>query len=472
MTDLMPPEPSLRSRSESSTGIRVVPRWWRDTSVVAGWAVLLFVTASWIGDGGIRDLFAGPSDALTSAGRLSGLIASALLLLQVFLMARVPWIERTWGQDELTRLHRVVGFTSFTLMLAHIGLITLGYAAADPSQIWATIVDLTANYPGVLLALAGTLALILVVVTSARAARRRLRYESWHLIHLYAYLGTGLALPHQLWSGEDFLKSTAATVFWWTLYVVCAGSVVLWRIALPLWRSLRANIRVLDVHREPGDVLTVTVAGPGVEHLRAQGGQFFQWRFLNGAGWTEAHPYSLSAAPSDTKLRFTAAIVGDGTAALTTLKPGTRVLVEGPYGRMHPGTRTCAKSLLIGAGIGITPMRALLESLPQRPGDVMVIHRVRTVEDAVLRREIDNLAHERGAEYRIVEGHRIRDRNSWLPQHAQSWDDTGALLYMCPDVAERDVFICGPGPWARAVRRAVKGAGTPDERIHTESFEL
>ena len=80
-----------------------------------------------------------------------------------------------------------------------------------------------------LLAVAGTAALVMVVVTSVKRARRRLRYESWHLIHLYGYLGAGLALPHQLWTGADFLSSPAATVFWWALYGVCAGSVLVFR---------------------------------------------------------------------------------------------------------------------------------------------------------------------------------------------------------------------------------------------------
>jgi DMSO/TMAO reductase YedYZ heme-binding membrane subunit len=62
----------------------------------------------------------------------------------------------------------------------------------------ATFWTLTTTYPGMLLALAGTLCLVMVVGTSIRAARTRLRYESWHLLHLYAYLGVGLALPHQL----------------------------------------------------------------------------------------------------------------------------------------------------------------------------------------------------------------------------------------------------------------------------------
>ncbi|OLT35992.1 oxidoreductase [Rhodococcus sp. CUA-806] len=463
---------SREDRRRSSPVPAAVPRWWRDATAACFWSVLLFVTGLWIGNGGIQDLFRGTGDLLDSAGRITGLVASALLLVQVFLMARVPWIERAWGQHELTRLHRVVGFTSFTLMLGHIGLIMLGYAAADPAALWDTAVDLTANYPGMLLAIAGTAALVMVVITSARAARHRLRYESWHLIHLYGYLGAALALPHQLWTGQDFLYSPLATVFWWSLYILCASSVLLWRIGLPLWRTYRANIRVADVRHESADVVTVTVRGPGVKHLHARGGQFFQWRFFDGHGWTRAQPYSLSAEPTDTELRFTAAIVGDGTARLRSLEPGTRVAIEGPYGRLHSGTRTRPRTLLVGAGIGITPMRALLESLPHSPGDVMVIHRVASASDAVLASEIQRLADSRGAEYRLVDGHRIRERNSWLPDKARQWDDTRALLHTCPDVAERDVFVCGPTPWADALRRAALRAGTPADRIHTESFQL
>ena len=79
------------------------------------WLVLL-LTALWVEGGGVQELTS-VSGALMSTGRLTGLIASALLLLQVLLMARIPWVEQAWGQDELARTHRLVGFTSFTLML-------------------------------------------------------------------------------------------------------------------------------------------------------------------------------------------------------------------------------------------------------------------------------------------------------------------------------------------------------------------
>ncbi|HEX7462358.1 MAG TPA: ferredoxin reductase family protein [Dermatophilaceae bacterium] len=425
----------------------------------------------WVSGGGVQGLGT-LGTGLTSLGRLSGLVASDLLLIQVLLMARIPLVEQSYGQDELARRHRLVGFWSFNLMVVHIVAITLGYASASPAGLWATVVGFTVNYPGMLLAIAGTVALVAVTVTSIRVARSRLRYESWHLLHLYAYLGVGLALPHQLWTGKEFLTSPLATVFWWTLWAGAAGAVLIWRVGQPLWRTLRHQLVVTDVRAESATVTTVVMAGRGLGRLPVRAGQFMQWRFLAGSGFTRAHPYSLSAAPDGATLRITAAHLGDGSAALARLRPGVRVAIEGPYGRMHEGVRTRAKVLLMASGIGITPMRALLEELEQGPGDVTLIYRARSEKDRILVDELSALAAERGARFFVVTGPRARGRDSWLPQHAAHLGDVQALRQLAPDVAGHDVFICGSPGWMDAAEAAARGAGVPKEHIHIERFSF
>src|SRR4051794_28546359 len=315
------------------------PTWWRDAVGALTWVSILIVTALWVAGGGLQDL-GGLASGLTGLGRLTGLVASDLLLIQVLLMARIPMVERSYGQDELARRHRLVGFTSFNLMVAHIVLITLGYAAQYANNPVAELWEMIVDYPGMLLALAGTLALVMVVVTSIRRARRTLRYESWHLLHLYAYLGVGLALPHQLWTGQEFLSSPVATLYWWSLWIAAAGAVLVWRVGVPVYRTLRHNLRGVGVVRESRDVVSVRMRGRDLHLLPAAGGQFFTWRFLSGPGWTRGHPYSLSAAPTGDTLRITVRDLGDGSCSLAALRPGTRVLIEGPYGRLHAGVRT------------------------------------------------------------------------------------------------------------------------------------
>jgi predicted ferric reductase len=430
------------------------------------WAGLLLVTYWWVEGGGVQDLGTW-TDGLTSVGRLTGLIAAALLLVQVLLMSRLPVLERAFGQDRLAVLHRLVGFTSFDLMLAHVVLITWGYASGELSRTPATLWDLTVNYPGMLLAVAGTVALVMVVVTSVKAARRRIRYESWHLLHLYAYLGVGLALPHQLWTGQEFLVSTAATVFWWALWIAAVVSVLVWRVALPLWRSARHRLRVTSVVREAPGVVSVYLTGRDLHAMPAQAGQFFSWRFLDGPGWTRAHPYSLSAAPDGRSLRITIKELGDDSARLRALRPGTRVLVEGPYGRLTERPRTREKVAFIGAGVGITPLRALAEEFDYRPGGAVLLHRFRA--RPLFDGEFAVLARERGLRVLNLPGRR-RAPGSWLGAGVGAADDLTSLTWWVPDIAERDVYVCGPEEWAGDVVATLEAAGLPAGQIHVEDF--
>ena len=447
------------------------PRARRDAAVRTGaalalWAGLVLPAFWWASDGGLQDLLHWGT-ALMSLGRLTGLVASVLLLTQVVLMARVPLLERAFGQDKLAHKHRWIGFTSFNLMVTHIVLITWGYAGGTlpgvPSRFW----DLTVNYPGMLLALAGTLAIVGVTVTSIRLARRRLRYESWHLLHLYAYLGVGLALPHQLWTGQQFTTSPGRTVFWWTAWGVAAGSVLLWRVLLPIGRNLWHGLRVSHVVHEGDGTHSVHVTGRRLHRLPVEAGQFFHWRFWHGEGRSRAHPYSLSAAPDGRGLRLSVKGIGDDSAALAGVRPGTRVLVEGPFGRLSDRARTREKVLLIGAGVGITPLRALAEGLDYAYGDATLLYRFH--DRALFHDELAELSRSRGLRTVLLPGSR-RHPESWLPRTVTTRTDSAALLRWVPDLPEHDVYVCGPTPWADAVRRSCLAAGLPPEQFHHEAF--
>jgi ferredoxin-NADP reductase len=218
---------------------------------------------------------------------------------------------------------------------------------------------------------------------------------------------------------------------------------------------------------EDDGVVSVYLTGRRMERLRAEAGQFFTWRFLTGSGWTRGHPYSLSAAPDGRGLRITVKELGDGSEAMRTIRPGTRVLVEGPYGRLSARARTRPKIALIAAGVGITPLRALAEELDYRRGDAVLLYRFpdRPLFDA----ELAVLARERGLQLIWLPGHR-RSPGSWLGHGIGGADDLTALTSWVPDIAERDVYVCGPEGWAEDVRRTTQAAGLPADRFHVESF--
>jgi predicted ferric reductase len=442
-------------------------RWWADVAGAAGLLSIVVVVALWLSNRGVQNL-SGPGGAATSLGRLTGLIASDLLLLQVLLMARIPWVERSYGQDTLARRHRLAGFASFWLMVAHVMLITVGYARAGHGGVVGEAWKLVATYPGMLLAAAGTALLVVVVVTSIRAARRRQRYETWHLIHLYAYLGVGLALPHQLWTGADF-ASVPAQMYWWTVYAGALGAVLVFRLGLPIWRSSYHRLRVAAVVPEAPGVVSLHLKGHRLDRLPVRAGQFFLWRFLDGPGWSRAHPFTLSAAPRSDLLRITVKDLGDGSSRAAALRPGTRVLIEGPYGVMTAAGRRRHKVLLMAAGVGITTMRALLDDLVPAAAQTTLLYRVRSHEEAVFRTELDAYAQYYGVRVIYLDGSRRR-RDSWLPAPYAHLDDVNALRWLVPDIAEHEAYLCGPPPWMNAARDTLRQAGVASDHIHAEEF--
>ncbi|MFF3751086.1 ferric reductase-like transmembrane domain-containing protein [Streptomyces sp. NPDC002018] len=439
-------------------------RGWGDVFGAAALASNGVVLWLWISCKGIQKLDVDPLATLVLP---AGLLASNLMLLQVLMLARIPIIERTWGFDLLARRHRLAGFASFWLMVVHVVLTVVVYLKSGGwEKLWWVITDL----PGMLMAVVGTALIIVAVALSIRKARRRLRYESWHLIHLYTYLGMGLALPHQIWVGPDFRETAWARAYWWTLYAAAAVAVLVFRVALPLWRSWRHRLRVLEVIPESPGVVSVLVGGKNLERLPLRAGQFFSWRFLDGPGWSRAHPYSVSIAPRSAFLRVTIQDVGDGSARAATLKAGTRVLVEGPYGRLTAERRTKDKLVFIAAGAGITPIRALLEEMPYGRGDATLIYRVSDPADSLFRDELTELAEQRGLKVHLLSGPR-RDDTSWLPPSVSSaTSDSELLALLAPDIDQSDVYLCGPPQWMDRVHDSAIEAGVPSARLHSEEF--
>jgi ferredoxin-NADP reductase/DMSO/TMAO reductase YedYZ heme-binding membrane subunit len=397
----------------------------------------------------------------TAAGRLSGLAAAYAMAVVVVLVARLPPLERAIGQDRLVAWHRRLGPWPLYLLCAHAVLITVGYARAAQDGPLHQLGQLIWTYPGILAATVGFVLLIAAGVTSYRLARRRLAYETWWSVHLYTYLALFLSFSHQVDTGAAFVGHPWARTGWTALWVATLALVVGCRVALPLWRSLRHRVRVVGVRPEGPGTFSVLLEGRRLDRLPVAGGQFLQWRFLRRGLWWQAHPYSLSAAPTGRHLRITVKDLGDHSAALARMRRGTRVAIEGPYGAFTTDARRRDRLLLVGAGVGITPIRALLQELPEAGVDVEVVLRGSRAEDLVLRDEVAEHAGRRGGRVHELVGPRERVAL-----------DAAALRRLVPDVARREVYVCGPGGFAQLVVSAARAAGVPRDNIHFESFSL
>ena len=447
-----------RQRSAGRLSVRPAAHRPRTPSIALGLigAGAAAVTALWWHAAApLTDLAA----VLTEAGRLTGLLGSYAMVVLVLLMARLPPLENGIGADRLARWHGRGGRWGVLALMAHAVLITWGYAVAAHTGLPSQSVTLLRSYPDVLAATVGLGLLLGAAGISIRAARSRLRYETWYLLHLYTYLGLALALAHQLATGSAFLDGPARLA-WLGLYLGTALAVVRWRVALPLVAFRRHRVRVVTIVSEAPGVASLHLHGRDLALLGGSAGQFIRIRVLDRQHWWQSHPFSLSAPPESGRLRVTVKDLGDGSRSLAGVRPGTRVLVEGPYGAMTHAVRTRRKVLLLAAGIGIAPLRALLETLPAGHGDLTLVHRVRSDADRIFTRELAHLATVRGARVHVVSGPR-----------GGSTDLTPARLRdLVPDLAEHDVFLCGPVPWLDATSTALRTAGVPASRVHAEHF--
>lgn len=398
-----------------------------------------------------------PVRAAPVVAHVTGMLAGYGVVILVGLMCRAPALERRVGADRLARWHSRGGRLVVVLAVVHAVTAVIGWSDARRESVWLALWHVL-RLPGLIAATVGTVMFLAVAALSIRAARRRMSHEAWHTIHLLVYLGVALSFVHQL-AGPDLAGHRILQSLWALLYTSVFALVLQYRVLTPVRNATRHRMQVQTVVQESPGVVSVIVQGHDLHLLQAQSGQFFRWRFLTPDHWKTAHPFSLSAPPTATHLRLTVKDLGDGSARLQCLEPGTWVVAEGPYGAVTAERRTRRNVLLIAAGVGITPLRALFETVPLAPGqDLLLLYRARTAADIIFKHELDELAGRPGARVHYLLG------EIGLP--------SSLLGQLVPDLTERDVYLCGPPGFTAAVRLSLKQCRFPAAQLHEERFDF
>ena len=394
--------------------------------------------------------------------RLAALVGTYLSVIGIFLIARIPAVEKSIGHDQLVIWHRNLGPWSLYLIGAHFFLVTVGYAGQDQLSLAREIWRMLQDFAWMWWALAGFVLMIQAGITSYKKARAKYSYETWWILHVLTYGAVASAFMHQIQNGQMFIEHPLNRAYWIGLYVLMAFAVVWCRFLVPVVRSLRHDLRVERVIEESPGVYSVIMKGRNLAKLGAEGGQFFEWRFVSKSHFLVAHPYSLSAAPTSRYLRITVKGLGDHSRSLATIKSGTRVLIEGPYGAFRAGQAKRKRVVLVGGGIGVTPVRALLDEF-KNSVHIDFIYRVSRAEDLALKAELDQIAADSGGFTRVH--YMVGSRR----EHPM---DAAHLLSVVPTVRESDIYICGPKALVAAVVEAADDLGISPDRVHHEEFEF
>jgi predicted ferric reductase len=416
--------------------------------------------AAGIGALSVKDGLELPGGVMLAIGTMSALVGTYLCLVLLLLVSRLPWLEREVGHDRMVKLHRTVAPYSLLLILAHLVFTTLSYSQAAETGFLAELWNIITKSAWMVPAATAFVLMMGLGVISYRRIRERMKYETWWVAHLYFYVAIALSFGHQVALGPMFVAHPAQRYFWTALYIFVGVTILMSRFILPISRSLHHDLRIAAIVPESDGVVSVYVSGKDLDLIKARGGQFFQWRFVTREWWWQAHPYSLSASPNSSWLRVTVKNLGDQSGMLSKLHVGTRVLAEGPYGVFTAAARHGERITAFAAGVGITPVRAVLEDLPAGT-DVTLVYRCSKAVGAPLRTEVDELAAAHGWRVHYLEGSRHVH-----PLTAQT------ITQIAPGIGASDVFVCGPDSFTDAIVDAARKAGVPDRRIHHEAFSF
>jgi predicted ferric reductase len=405
------------------------------------------------------------NDYILGIARLIGLLAAILLPMQLILIGRVKWVETVFGLDKLSRLHRINGLVILGLILTHPFLMVLTYSRQTQSGFIAQYLTmLFGGYGDIVFSSLGLAILLCTIIWSLSIIRRKLKYEWWYWVHIFNYLAIASIFLHI----HEFAKISPYwiwPVMWIAIYAFTALNVIWFRFTRPLvrfWQHKFVVSRVEDL----GLATSIYISGRDMDKFKIIAGQFMIHRFLQKGFWTQAHPFSMSMAPNGKEVRLTAKKLGDFTNELPKIKVGTQVLIDGPHGVFTEELITKNKLLFIAGGIGITPIRSMLEALGSRHPDKLLLYSNKSPKERILGNEIDALSMANG--FKVIDIY----NDAQVPGAEFGRLDQAMLARLVPDIADRDIFLCGPPPMMIALRKAMVELGVPKSQIFFERFAL
>lgn len=358
------------------------------------WINLLIILGFWVSNN-YRFVFNSFQSFIISIGALCGLLAAYLVLTQLMLIGRISFIESNFGHDKLARIHHKVGRFVLIFILLHFLLIIWGYSLASENSVINQFLDFVTRSVTLRNAFIALTLFIIIVVSSLAIVRLKLKYETWYFVHLIVYLAILLGFAHQLEWGGDFTNKIFVT-YWWALYIIVISLFLIFRFGRVLYYFVRYDFKVVKVVQESPEVHSIYIGGKNIEKFPVKPGQFMIFRLWDKKRFWQAHPFSSSWVVKDSLIRITVKNSGDYTSEIHLVKPGTKVWVDGPLGiftakvlkKNKQSLPLRDKILFVAGGIGITPIRSLIEQM-STDYDCVLLYSNKTEQDIVFRQELD-----------------------------------------------------------------------------------
>ncbi|MBM9535799.1 ferredoxin reductase family protein [Desulfobulbus alkaliphilus] len=404
----------------------------------------------------------GSAKVMLQIGKVLGMVAGVLLLIQLLWSARIRFLDRIFGLNNLFRFHRLMGITIAACALLHPILVYL------PDN--TLIIPLTKRYWPELVGLGLLLCILSMAITSTFRSSLRLPYEFWRTAHRVAavVVTAGLAV-HVLNVSDSFGRGVPQTATYWAigLWVLLFA----WMTAHRFWIRIRPHT-VAAVEPAGRDTVRLCVRPRTGRAFAYAPGQFAFIRIRSAGVRSEEHPFTIASSPQRPKeLEFVIRLCGDWTRSIATVQPGDQISIDGPYGIFsHFRCNGHAELVMIAGGIGITPMLSMLRYMADSNDHrkITLIWSNKTKDDVVL---VDTF---RELESRLP-GLRMHLFFTRGPEAATTGDRLNRVILerlLMDSGRDAAVFICGPEGMMAGVAKVLPGLGFSHQRIFTERFSL
>lgn len=405
---------------------------------------------------------------LIQLGRNSALLGFMIIILQVFLAARIKWIERPFGLDIVLRFHRNMGIFALFLFIAHPFLL----AAGSGSRVLILGIDV----PWYIWLGRITLAILLInIFLSTYQGALNLKFEIWRAVHdVLSPLIIALAFIHSFAVGSD-LGLAGMRILWIILLITAVLLFAYHRIIRPHILK-RHPYEVVEVIPEAKDVWTIKLSPPqGKEIYEYLPGQFHFITFYRGRNLpVEEHHWTISSSPSKKEfVSSTIKALGDFTSTVGETRVGDKAAVHGAFGHFsylfYPGERDL---VFIAGGIGITPLMSMIRHMQDMRDDrnVLLFYANQREDQIVFRDELLKIGN--GGYPRLHVVHVVsKPDKGWAGETGYVSQDK-IIKYCGTDLGGKSFYLCGPPGMIMAVGSALTEMGVSGERIRTEIFSF
>lgn len=390
-----------------------------------------------------------------SLGKLAGLTGFLFLSLLIFSGDTARFFDKFFGLDRIIKFQRKFALATMLFVLLH----PIFFILSSKSILSYIIPDFSV----IPLAL-GTISLyIFIIVMTASKIYKRISYNVWQYIHILTYILFFFSLYHAFNWGSDSGNLFVGVIYLILLAAIIVGTI--YRTNYKLKQRHAGKFYVQEIKNETKDVFTLALK-PEKKFL-FQAGQFCFLR-LNKDKLYARHPFTISSSPKEAELRFTVKLTGRFTKALSELKRGEEVIVDGPFGIFT--IEDYDKDLVfIAGGVGLAPFMSIIKDKIEdnKTQNVVLLYGSKTKEDIIYKEQLDNIK---------------KDwfKKAYVLSDDHSFSKTGEYEtgYINKKIVEKYVrntndplfYICGPEFMKNSLKKILNELGVNKRNIIIEDF--